>query len=226
MIIINGASRGIGKYLLQKYFELNFEVVGTYNKTKPSCLEHLYSSVDVQNMDDINNFVRENKDNLTKITLINCSGITYNSLAHKSNIELWEQVVNVNLIGSFRFILALLPIMRSENYGRIINMASIVAQKGVVGTSSYAASKSGLWGMSKSLAIENANKNITVNNINLGYTELGMINDVPIDFQKRLLEEIPVKRFGFGEEIFNTCEYLRNNSYITGTSIDLNGGLV
>jgi NAD(P)-dependent dehydrogenase (short-subunit alcohol dehydrogenase family) len=95
----------------------------------------------------------------------------------------------------------------------------------VIGTSAYAASKAGLNGMIKSIALENALKNVTVNNINLGYFNIGMINTVPEEMQQRIKEKIPHNEFGDPGNIFNTIQYIRETPYLTGTCIDLNGGL-
>ena len=115
--------------------------------------------------------------------------------------------------------------MRKANYGRIINLSSIVAQKGIPGTSAYAASKSGLWGMTKALSAENAEKNITINSINLGYFDIGMIDQVPTKNLEDLVDNIPVKRLGKPKNIIKTVDYIIENTDLCGTSIDVNGGL-
>jgi NAD(P)-dependent dehydrogenase (short-subunit alcohol dehydrogenase family) len=131
-----------------------------------------------------------------------------------------------NLTGTFYLIRAILPIMREQNYGRIINLSSIVAQTGVLGTSAYAASKAGLNGMIKSIALENAQKSITVNNINLGYFKVGMINTIPMEMQEKLKSKIAFNEFGDPQNIFSTIQYIRNTPYLTGSCLDLNGGIV
>jgi NAD(P)-dependent dehydrogenase (short-subunit alcohol dehydrogenase family) len=118
-----------------------------------------------------------------------------------------------------------LPIMRESSYGRIINLSSIVAQTFVPGASAYAASKAGLWGLARSIAMENAKKGITINNLNLGYYNLGMISEVPKEYQDILKKKIPSGNFGGPENILNAIKFLIENDYINGTSIDINGGL-
>jgi NAD(P)-dependent dehydrogenase (short-subunit alcohol dehydrogenase family) len=115
--------------------------------------------------------------------------------------------------------------MRENGYGRIINFASIVPQKGIPGTSSYAASKAGLWGLTKSIAAENAKKGITVNTLNLGYFNIGMITEVPEDILKGIVQNIPVQKLGDPEDIYNAVKFIISADYLTGTSIDINGGL-
>lgn len=224
MIIIIGASKGIGKFLYEKYKSLGVKVLGTYNSTSTSADE--LSKVDVTDYQEVSNWIESNTESLENITLINCAGITYNAFAHKSDPDAWKQVIDVNLVGSFNCIRAVLPIMRSQKFGRIINFSSVVASKGTPGISAYAASKSALWGMSKSLAQENAGLNITINNINLGYSELGMINQVPQEFLENLVKQIPAKKLCEPIDIFKTVDYLINCEYINGSSIDLNGALI
>lgn len=228
MIIITGASKNIGRYLFEKYSKTE-NVYGTFFSTPKnnfSLSEKMYK-VDISNYNSVNKFYEIIKSSLSEITLINCAGISYNSFAHKSVPAEWKKVIDTNLIGTYYMIRAFLPIMREQKFGRIINFSSVVAQKSTPGVSAYAASKSALWGMTKSISAENGSKNITINNINLGYVNLGMgIELVPEDYQEIIKKQIPSKTFCEPKEIFSTIEYLRNNKYINGTSINLSGGLL
>lgn len=224
MVIITGASSGIGKFLFNKYKDLGLDVIGTFNSTH-STIKGV-SKVDITDYNQVSNWIIENEPNLKEISLINCAGVSYNSFAHSSDLELWKSVIEVNLIGTFNCILALLPIMRKQKFGRIINFSSVVAKKGTPGVSAYAASKSALWGMTKSISQENASLNITINNINMGYSELGMIEKVPNKFLELVIKQIPAKKLCDPDDIFKTVEYLRDCSNINGSSIDLNGGLI
>lgn len=223
MVIIVGASGGIGKFLFEKFKSLNIPVIGSYH----SNLSHAegLSKVDVTEFSEIEAWIEKERHLLEQITLINCAGISYNSFAHKSDPALWKRVIEVNLIGSYNCIRAVLPIMRLQKFGRVINFSSIVASKGTPGISAYAASKSALWGMAKSMAQENAALNITINNINMGYSKLGMIDQVPKEFLDPLIKQIPAKHLCDPEDIFETVKYLMECSYINGSSIDVNGGL-
>lgn len=226
MIIITGASKGIGKYLFEKFVKSGETVFGTYNLTYPEADKmKFYTKVDVSNYSDVSGWIEKNRSKISKLTLINCAGNNYNSFAHKAELGNWSQVINVNLIGTFNVIRAVLPIMREEGYGRIINFASIVAQMGIPGTSAYAASKSGLWGLTKSIAVENAKKGITINNLNLGYFDIGMIKEVPEKFQEIIKEKIPTGNFGNPENIYKAVKFLMETEYINGTSIDINGAI-
>lgn len=226
MFIITGASRGIGNFLLKSLIEKGEEVIGIYNSTMPETGTEHYYHADLTNGEAVNAFIKNYEPRLKNISLINAAGISYNSFAHKADMDNWRQVIDVNFVAAFNMIRLLLPFMRNDNYGRIINFSSVVAQQGVLGTSAYAASKSALWGLCKSLAAENASKNITANNINLGYFNIGMIEQVPENMLQTIIEKIPAKRLGEPAEILSTVQYIVNTPYLNGTCIDLNGGLL
>lgn len=227
MIIITGASRGVGHYLFNTFLkDAVDEVRGTYFTSVPETNLDKYHQVNVLDYGDVEDFITGLGDQLNDIVLINCAGIAYNSFTHKSDPGLWKSVVETNLFGSYHFIRAVLPFMRNNKFGRIINFSSVVASKPTPGVSAYAASKSALWGLSKSIASENASLNITINNINLGYSELGMIETVPEKFKEQIVTQIPAGKLCKPIDIFNTVNYLIDTSYINGTSIDLNGALV
>lgn len=226
MIIITGASGGVGKFLFDTYTSLGEKVYGTYHNSRLDAIavNGNYSKVDIVRFDEVENWI--NSIGLLKdLVLINCAGITYNAFAHKADVDLWKGVIETNVIGTFNVIRMVLPIMRQDNFGRIINFSSVVAQKATPGLSAYAASKSALWGMSKSIAIENASRGITINNINLGYSELGMIEQVPEKYKEKVKSEIPSGDFCKKEDIFSCVEFIRRNEYLNGSSVDLNGGV-
>lgn len=227
MIIITGITGGIGDFLFKKFTQAGEKIIGTYHENKPegNIFENTYQ-LDITDYQQVEKFIKSVEAELKNTTLINCAGITQNAFAHKSNVNDWTQVINVNLNGTYHLIRATLPVMREQNFGRIINLSSIVGQIGVMGTSAYAASKAGLNGMIKSIALENAQKGITINNINLGYFKVGMINSVPEEIQEKIKSKIAYNAFGDPENIFNTIQYIRQTPYLTGSCIDLNGGLV
>ena len=226
MVIITGASGGIGSFLMNEFIKNSVEVRGLYNGTEPSLNKELMYKADITETKEISEFIEKIGVDLKNVILINCAGSNYNAFAHKADPVRWASLIQVNLIGTFNMINALLPTMRDQNYGRIINIASVVAQKAVAGTSAYAASKSGLWGMTKAIAAENASKGITINNLNLGYFHIGMIDDIPEPLQEQIKSTIPTRDFGNPKDILNSINYLIETDYITGTSIDVNGGLV
>lgn len=226
MIIITSASRGIGKFLFEKFKSEGKEVIGFYNTTLPEGNSDGYYKIDITKEEEIIAFFDQHKNSLKDIILLNTAGISYNSFGHKADFDRWKQVFEVNLLGTFNMIRLSLPKMRDDSYGRIINFSSVVAQKGIPGTSAYASSKAALWGMSKALAVENGNKNVTINNINLGYFNIGMIEQVPGDYLENLIQSIPAKRLGTPEEILSAVNFIISTAYFNGSSIDLNGGLV
>ncbi len=229
MILITGASKGIGKYLYETRWYEDEVVFGTYNKTANQfALAKKLFRVDITNIDMILEWMTKVKALETPdVILINNAGINYNSFAHKADADKWCEVIHVNLIGTFNVIKTILPHMREVGYGRIINISSVVGQKGVMGTSAYAASKSGLSGMTRAIAVENAKKGITINNINLGYVNAGMTtNEIPKDKLHEISEQIPIGELIDLESVLDTIQYIIDSPCLTGTSIDLNGGLV
>lgn len=228
MIIVTGASRNIGRFLFKSYKNRGEKIIGLYNSTLSGFEEDKddYYNVDISDYRSIEKFIIEIKDKLKNIVLVNCAGMSYTGFAHKADVTVWQKVINVNLIGTFNIIRALLPYMRGQGFGRIINFSSVVAVKSTPGVSAYAASKAGLIGLTKSLSIENASKGITVNAINLGYVSIGMgVEQVPENYQDKMKESIPQGRFCNPNEILNTVDYLINTEYITGAEININGGI-
>ena len=222
MIIITGSSMGIGRYLAEKFMSDKIIVYGTYLNNPPIEKSKYFSKVNISDFNEIVEWFYKIKPELESVVLLNCAAINYNRYAHKSDLNKWHEVIHVNLLGTFNMIRAILPHMREQNYGRIINFSSVLAQRG---TSAYAASKAALWGMSKSIAAENAGKNITINCLNLGYFNLGMIEHVPEELQDELKKSIPTGDFGDPENIYKAVRFLIETSYVNGSSIDINGGL-
>jgi len=212
-IIITGANRGIGRYLYDEY-----------NDHSPSTYKLTRGTADITNPEQLRNYFNL-FSRTSKITLIHCAGINYNAFAHKADPEKWKNVVDTNLTGSFNVAAAVLPIMREVGWGRIIFMSSVVGKQPGMGVSAYAASKSGLYGLTKALAVENATKDITVNCLNLGYFNIGMISEVPEEAQLKIKEKIPMGKFGDPSNIKDAIEFLIKSDYTTGSIIDINGGL-
>lgn len=226
MIIISGASRGIGKYLLEKYIAEGQSVIGIYNKTKPSMHSDRYVQMDVTDEQQVSGFVSQHKELLKDIRFIHCAGVNLNGFTHKLSLDDWRFVMQGNLDSAFLMSKHLLPLMREQNYGRLVFVASVVPQLGVPGTSAYSGSKAGLWGLMKVISKENALKGITANCLNLGYYNIGMISEVPEDMMKVVLNTIPMKKLGDPINIYNAMQFLFESDYITGTEININGGLV
>jgi NAD(P)-dependent dehydrogenase (short-subunit alcohol dehydrogenase family) len=227
-VLIFGASKGIGQFLFIEFKNRGYNVYGTYNSTisKVGLLKDSLIKVDISKPEEIKGFIGNVSSSTDNLTIINCIGINYNSFAHKADVDLWKNVIDINLIGTFRVINAVLPIMRESGFGRIINISSVVAQRGVPGTSAYAASKAALWGMAKCIAVENAAKGITINNLNLGYFNIGMTTEISNDILDGIKKSIPSGKLGNPDNILKAVMFLINSEYTTGSSFDINGGLI
>ncbi len=158
--------------------------------------------------------------------LVNNAGITRDSSLKKMTPLQWQQIMDANLTSVFNMTKNVLPMMLEKNYGRIINISSINGRKGQFGQCNYAATKAALYGFSKSLALEVANKGITVNTISPGYTKTPMLNNVREDVLNAIIADIPVGRLGNPEDIAAGVAFLASTeaSFITGTNLDINGG--
>ena len=141
--------------------------------------------------------------------------------------EDWNQVIDVNLNGTFKITQFFVKKMIKKKYGRIINMSSIVGFVGNIGQVNYATSKAGLIGFTKSLAKELAPRNITVNAVAPGFIESDMTDKIPADLKEEYLKQIPLGRFGRPEEVAHVVAFLASDlaSYITGETIHVNGGM-
>lgn len=160
--------------------------------------------------------------------VINLSGVNYDTFAHKitkSNYEAVNAQLDTNIRGTINIVSNCLPYMREKQFGRIITASSILAERPVVGTSVYAGCKGFIDSFTKTIALENANKNITCNSIQLGYFDSGLTWRIPEEIRAKLIGGIPMGRLGMVEELFNTITFLIGTSYVTGTNIKINGGL-
>jgi acetoacetyl-CoA reductase len=159
--------------------------------------------------------------------LVNNAGITVDKTVRKMTVEDWHAVLRVNLSGAFYMTKAVLDHMTGAGFGRIVNISSVIGESGAVGQANYAASKSGLFGFSKSLAQEVARKGVTVNCVAPGYIETEMVAAVPEEVLQKLLKGVPVGRLGQADEIARAVQFLVDEKagYITGSVISVNGGL-
>lgn len=225
-ILITGASKGIGAYLFEKMLADGYCVFGTYCSALPEKkrMQH-YSKVDITDQREVDEWIRKCVTSEDDIVLLNCAGSNYNALARKADMDKWEKLIDINIVGTFKVIHSVLPFMYGRKYGRIINFSSVVAQRGIPGTSAYAASKSALWGLTKCLAVENGKSNITVNTLNLGYFDIGMISEVPAQLKEEIKQSIPNHKLGDPENIYQMVKLLIKTDYINGSTIDINGGL-
>jgi len=159
--------------------------------------------------------------------LVNNAGITRDMLFARLSDEAWADVLDVNLTAPFRLARAALRGMMRQRYGRIVNITSVVAVTGNPGQGNYTAAKAGLIGMSKSLAAEVAGRNITVNCVAPGFIETAMTDVLNDKIRAAILERVPAKRLGTGEEIASAIVYLASSeaAYVTGQTLHVNGGM-
>ena len=238
-VLLIGSSGGLGRYFAKGLAQKGYNVALHYHNGKDN-IEKLISELntvktkiepykaDITSEKDVSNLVENvNKDFGSIDILINNAGITKDRICWKLEMEIWNEVLGVNLTGPFLCIKHTLPLMRKNNWGRIINISSVVPQLGVPGTSAYSASKSALTGLTKTVSKEVIKNNITVNLIALGYFNTGILFQIPPDIREQIKENIPKHEFGNPEEILNCISYLcgENASYITGQTININGGL-
>jgi acetoacetyl-CoA reductase len=159
--------------------------------------------------------------------LVNNAGITVDKTVRKMTPEEWDRVIHVNLSGAFYLSKAILPDMLDRGYGRIVNISSVIGSAGGFGQANYASAKSGLFGLTMSLALETASKGITVNAVTPGYITTDMTAAVPENVMEKLVARIPVGRLGEPDEVARVVEFLADpeSAYITGQVYPVNGGL-
>ncbi len=228
--IITGASRGIGKCLANKLIN-NYKIHNlSLNGTTPIELinnNNFYShKLNITDLTKTNLLINEiiNKENKIDLFIHN-AGITNDCFFHKMTYEQWFNVMNTNLLSIYGLCNPIINNMRHHNNGNIILISSVNAQKGCIGQTNYASSKAGLIGFAKSLAIENASKNIRVNVISPGYIKTDMTEKINNDIINKIKKDIPLGNFGLENDIANTVNFIIENNYITGSTIDINGGI-
>ena len=159
--------------------------------------------------------------------LVNNAGIVKDKSFVKMTSEMWDDVISVNLTGTFNCTKAVIDGMLERQYGRIVNISSVIGRMGNRGQANYAASKAGIIGLTQTLAKEFADKGITVNAVAPGFIGTDMLKSVPANIMEKILAQIPMRRLGRPEEIASAVTYLVSPEagYITGQVIDVNGGL-
>ena len=237
---ITGGTRGIGKQIAIKlakngfdialnYRKENDELKNTKNEIEESGAKCLAVQGDVTSFEDSERMVKEIFDHYERIdVLVNNAGITKDNLFVRMKKEDFEDVINVNLIGTFNVTKSIVPIMMKQKSGRIINISSVVGISGNAGQANYAASKAGIIGFTKSLAKELGSRNILVNAIAPGFIETQMTDVLKDSVKEEISKSIPLKRMGKTEDIANLANFLASDesSYITGQVINVDGGML
>ncbi len=234
-IIITGATGGIGQSIVDNLISLNANVIATgTNEKKLEQLKNNHKNLitikqDISLHDKLESFIENcNKLFNDKIdVLINNAGITQDNLTIRMSKDEWEKVISINLTSTFLLTKYAIKKMLRKKSGKIINITSVVAHTGNLGQANYSASKGAISSMSKSLALEYAKKNITINCIAPGFIETAMTQKINEDFKNQLKSKIPLDRFGKPEDIANCTAFLCSemSNYITGETIHVNGGM-
>ncbi len=195
---------------------------------KEGCSKIRFRSMDVTDFDQCKDVIDQIHSDYGQIdVLINNAGITRDAVFTKMTKQQWDEVLSVNLDGMFNVTKQVVEYMRDQAYGRIVNLSSVNAQKGQFSQANYAASKSGVYGFTKSLAQELMSKNITVNSLSPGYVNTRLMNNIRPDILESIIESIPAKRLAEPDEIAWAVEFLvsEKSQYITGANLSINGGL-
>ncbi len=238
--IITGGTRGIGREIARtlaenganiaiNYRNYNEEVEKLFEELKSYGVKVFAAKCDVSNSEEVNNFVKEVKENFGTIDiLVNNAGITKDGLLIRMSEKDFEDVIDVNLKGTFNTTKAVSSVMIKQRYGKIINLASVVGIAGNAGQCNYAASKAGIIGFSKSAARELASRNINVNCIAPGYINTDMTKVLSDKIKDEVVKNIPMRKIGEAREVANLALFLASNlsDYITGQVINVDGGMV
>lgn len=238
--LITGGTRGIGKEIAYTLAEENYDIIINY-RTENEELMKLKKEIeqkrvrclllkgDVSNFEDCKKLVEEAINRMNHIdVLVNNAGITKDMLLMRMKPEDFNEVINVNLIGTFNMTKNVINYMMKERKGRIINVSSVVGISGNAGQTNYASSKAGIIGFTKSLAKEVASRNILVNAIAPGFIATDMTSVLSDAVKENINSQIPLNRMGSPKEIAKVVKFLasEDSSYITGQVINIDGGMV
>jgi 3-oxoacyl-[acyl-carrier protein] reductase len=233
-ILITGATGGIGNSLVKKFSENGAAIMATgTNSEKLDKLKEEFPQVKtkkfrLEDHSQIESFIEKCYSDLNGLdVLINNAGITMDNISLRLTEENWKKVIDINLTSTFLMCKFAIKKMLKNKKGKIINITSIVGHTGNPGQSNYSASKAGIIGFSKSLAIEYAKKNININCISPGFIETEMTNKINEDYKKVLIAKIPSGRLGNVVDISNSVAFLASemSDYITGETLHVNGGM-
>lgn len=240
LALVTGGSRGIGRAVCIKLAERGLDIVLSYqsgkaaaDETERLCLEKgahvLKVQADVSSPEECDRLIAEAAEfGGGRIdVLVNNAGITRDGLAIRMKNEDFDAVIDVNLKGTFYMMRGVSKLMLRARKGRIVNMSSVVGVKGNAGQLSYAASKAGVIGMTKSLARELASRSITVNAVAPGFIETDMTGKMTVQAKEAALAGIPLRTIGSAEDVANAVAFLAGDesAYITGQVLCVDGGM-
>ena len=238
--IVTGASRGIGKAIAQQFIAQGAKVAFTYRSSAEAAasLEKELSAgggtvkgfqSDAASMTDAERLVGEVVEAFGTVDIvINNAGITDDTLLMRMTEEQWDRVISVNLKSCFNLTKAVMRTMLKARSGSIVNISSVVGVQGNAGQANYAASKAGILGFTKSVALELGSRNIRCNAIAPGFIETEMTAKLDADTVQGWRDAIPLKRGGTPEDVANLCVFLASDmsAYITGQTLNVDGGMI
>ena len=233
-VIITGATGGIGNNIVEKLIAHECKLIATgTNEQKLESLKKKYPKIitkrfNLQDHSSIEKFISDCNEELNGIDiLVNNAGINQDNLSIRLTEENWKKVIDINHSSTFLLCKYSIKKMLKQKKGKIINITSIVGHTGNIGQANYSASKAGIIGFSKSLALEYAKKKITINCISPGFIETEMTEKIDKNFRDLLISKIPMERLGKSDDVSNTVVFLASDmsDYITGETIHVNGGM-
>ncbi len=238
VLLLTGASGGVGRalikglsnagYRLALHYHTDFEELSQLlDEVKPATKVGLFQA-DLRSEEAIKEMAASVFTEFGRVdVVINNAGISHSAMCWKQNADDWNNIVSLNLTAPFLVCKYFVPYMRAQQFGRIINVSSVVAHIGMPGTTAYAASKAGLEGFTRSLAKEVVDKNVTANVLAYGYMDAGMIDVLNDDMKAIIRAMIPANKFGPTDDILSALLYLADekSSYITGQTVHINGGM-
>jgi 3-oxoacyl-[acyl-carrier protein] reductase len=238
VVLVTGASRGIGRSIAEALGKTGATVVGTATSEKGAEAISAYMQeagingkgmmLNVTDTDSIDGVIKSITDEFGAITvLVNNAGITRDTLLMRMKDEDWDAIINTNLTSIFRLSKAVLRGMMKARKGRVVSISSVVGASGNPGQTNYAAAKAGIVGFSKSMAREVGARGITVNVVAPGFIDTDMTRELNDEQKSALLTNIPMDRLGQPEEIANAVLFLASDlgAYVTGETIHVNGGM-
>lgn len=231
--VVTGGTRGIGAAISEALHYAGYEVAAVYHGNDKAAEEFSertgvdHFKFDVSNYSSCQKGLAKIEEELGRVSiLVNNAGITRDSFLHKMTPELWNEVIETNLNSVFNMTRLVIEGMRSRKFGRIVNISSINGQTGQVGQTNYSAAKAAIIGFTKALALESANKNITVNAIAPGYIDTDMVRAVSPEVLDKIVAKIPAGHLGTPEDIARMVVFLVADeaTFTTGATFTVNGG--
>jgi acetoacetyl-CoA reductase len=235
--LVTGGIRGIGLAICERLMNRGVKVAAGYSSNRDAAQQFADKYADhgvsvhqgnIGRNEDCERVIAEVLERHGQLdVLVNNAGVTVDKTMRKMTPEEWDKVIHINLSGAFYLSRAILQHMLDRGYGRIVNISSVIGSSGAFGQANYASAKSGLFGLTMSMALETAAKGITVNSVTPGYISTDMTAGVPDNVMDKLIARIPVGRLGEANEVARVVEFLADpeSGYITGQVYPVNGGL-